>query len=366
MIYATVALAALSSCTKGKNKMAEDGSAAVPVVDVAYPKVDSVTVYRTYPAQLKAVSDVGVVARVSGYITGKYFKDGQYVRKGDILYSIESTQYKDAVDKAKAELETAQAETEFARKQYEAMQQAIKSHAVSQMELEKSKSALTEGEASVRTAKAALNDAQTQLSYCTVRAQGNGHITASTVDVGDYVTATGEPLAVIYDDSTVSAQFAVEESAYADLLKRRDHPEMNNIPVSFSDSVVKPCNGSITYIAPDVDPSTGTITMKVSIDNKEGELKSGMYAVVHLPAITLTDAILVRDASISTDQQGKYLYTLNDSDKVVYTPITAGDLYNDTLRIVTSGIKPDVRYVTKALLKVRNGMAVKPNLINGK
>lgn len=88
-----------------------------------------------------------------------------------------------------------------------------------------------------------------------------------------------------------------------------------------------------------------------------------MYAIVHFPAEKLTDAILVKDASVGTDQQGKYLYTLNDSDKVVYTPIKTGDLYHDTLRIVTSGIGRDTRYVTKALLKVRDGMAVKPALV---
>lgn len=353
----------LFAACKSKSDKKGEGYDELQTVDVALPQVDSVTIYREYPGQLSASNDVDVVARVSGNITGKYFKDGQYVKKGDLLFTIESTQYSDAVNKARAALETAQAETEYARKQYAAMQEAIKSNAVSQMELEKSKSALNQGEASIKSAQAALNDANTNLNYCSVRALGNGHISASTVDVGDYVTASGQALATIYDDSTVSAVFAVEEDTYLNILNSPDRPKLSKIPVTFSDSVVRPYTGTISYVAPDVDKSTGTLTMKVDLDNSAGELKSGMYAVVHFPSVTERDALLIKDGSISTDQQGKYLYTLSDSDKVIYTPIKVGDLYHDTLRIVNSGITADTRYVTKAMLKVRDGMRVKPNLV---
>ncbi len=85
-----------------------------------------------------------------------------------------------------------------------------------------------------------------------------------------------------------------------------------------------------------------------------------MYATVSLPYGTEPHALLVKDASIGTDQLGKYLYTVNDSDKVVYTPVEIGGLYRDSLRVITKGIAPDTRYVTSALLKVRDGMPVKP------
>lgn len=85
-----------------------------------------------------------------------------------------------------------------------------------------------------------------------------------------------------------------------------------------------------------------------------------MFVKINMPYAFDKEAILINDASIMTDQRGKYIYTVNDSDKVVYTPVTVGELINDTLRVVTSGLKPDTRYVTKALLKVRDGMKVKP------
>ncbi len=94
--------------------------------------------------------------------------------------------------------------------------------------------------------------------------------------------------------------------------------------------------------------------------NPYGEIRNGMYVNIHLPFGENSRAILVKDASIGTDQLGKYLYVVNDSDKVIYTPIKTGDLYNDSMRVVTDGISPDARYVTSALLRVRDGMPVKP------
>ncbi len=100
--------------------------------------------------------------------------------------------------------------------------------------------------------------------------------------------------------------------------------------------------------------------LKAELDNSYGELKDGMYANITLPYAIVPDAILVKDASISTDQAGKYVYVVNDSNKVVYTPIKTGELVRDSMRIVTSGLTPQSRYVTQALLKVRDGMEVKP------
>lgn len=102
--------------------------------------------------------------------------------------------------------------------------------------------------------------------------------------------------------------------------------------------------------------------LKASIDNRYNELKDGMYATVSLPYAFEPNAILIKDASIGTDQLGKYVYVVNDSNKVVYTPIEVGETVNDTLRIVNKGLSPRSKYVTKALLKVRDGQTVTPRL----
>ena len=102
--------------------------------------------------------------------------------------------------------------------------------------------------------------------------------------------------------------------------------------------------------------------LKCRIKNTYNELKPGMFVQVKLPYASTSDAILVKDSSIGSDQLGKYLYVVNDSNKVVYTPIKVGDVYQDSMRIVLSGLTPKSRYVTKALLKVRDGMTVKTRM----
>ena len=101
---------------------------------------------------------------------------------------------------------------------------------------------------------------------------------------------------------------------------------------------------------------------RAEVDNPAGELKSGLYISIRLPYGSRKHAILVREASIATDQLGKYMYVVSDSNVVEYRPVETGQLVNDTLRVIDEGISPTDRYVTKALLKVRAGMPVRPVL----
>ena len=109
-----------------------------------------------------------------------------------------------------------------------------------------------------------------------------------------------------------------------------------------------------------VDLNTGTLTVRANFDNPQGILKSGLYVSITLPYGEADNAMLVKEASIGTDQLGKYLYLVNDSNIVRYRHIEIGQLIGDTLRQVTGGLSPQDRYVTKALMKVRDGMKLKP------
>ena len=161
----------------------------------------------------------------------------------------------------------------------------------------------------------------------------------------------------------MNAHIAIEDERYLDLLNSReahDSLDFDHVPVTFTETMPHKYTGTLSYMAPNLKQTTGTMNVECAIDNPYNELRAGMYVNVRLPYSRVRDAILVNDASIASDQLGKYMYIVNDSDKVVYTPVKVGELIDDTLRLVTSGIKADDRYVTKALLKVRNGMKVKP------
>lgn len=368
----TVASCAIISIILGAchDKRAAEGS-GIETVDVAFPVVDSVTLHKEYPGTLNAYHEVDLVARVNGYLTYSGYEPGQPVAMGTVLFRIEDSQYRDAATQAQAQLETAIATNRYATDQYRAMRKAIESDAVSQMDVIEAESSMNESLASIEQAKAALKTAKTTLGYCTVTAPFAGTVTKAVYSNGAYLAGSSSPvkLATIYNDDYVYANFSIDDSQYMTMVNdaaRHERLDYDHIPVTFTQALPHRYTGKLDYLSPQIDSSTGTMNVRVIIKNPYKELKSGMYAKIALPYGENPSAIMVKDASIGTDQLGKYLYVVNDSDRVVYTPIEVGELVNDTMRIVTDGITPATRYVTKALLKVRDGMKVKPSLSTAK
>lgn len=360
--YASLAVLLLAgACGKKENEQ----QAQVPDIDVEEAYTDSIVLHKTFPGYIVASTVAKVVGRVNGQILSRNYDDGTYITKGTVLFKIESSTYRDAVTRAQAALATARSEYAYAKDHYAAMEKALKADAVSKISVLQAKSAMEQAQAAISDAQAALQTAQTQLGYCTIVAPVSGYITQSTLDPGNYISGEGAPvtLASIYDTSKLVAQFDLSEEQYEKLVGQGvgiDAPIYRNVPLKFSQSLPHTYTADLNYESPLVDKSTGTLRLQGEIINKDHELKDGMYITVSLPYGVEPRAILVKEASIGTDQLGKYLYCVNDSNKVVYTPIEVGELYQDSLRVVTKGIKPGQRYVSKALMTVRNGQQINP------
>ena len=369
VILTALAVSTLSLITVScHNKSHSTANAEAEKIDVAVPEVQSIILYNTYPGTLTANSSVDVKAKVNGTIQSKNYVSGTPVKKGQSLFTIDASLYQDALNQAEASLATARSTRDYAKEHYEAVKKALESDAVSKMEVIQAESAYKQAEASIKNAEAALSTARTRLAYCNVTAPIDGDVTDNSVSVGNYVSGEGEPftLCTIYDNSKMKVNFAIADDEFLDLLNsmnRNDSLDLTNLPVEFSEPLPRKYTAVLDYMAPAMKTSTGTLNLKAEIDNSYKELRAGMYAKVKLPNSRVDNAVLVKDASIGTDQLGKYLYVVNDSNKVVYTPVEVGDLYCDTLRVINKGIKPGERYVTKALLKVRDGMTVTPSLV---
>ncbi|MDE6290966.1 MAG: efflux RND transporter periplasmic adaptor subunit [Muribaculaceae bacterium] len=353
------------SCRKSDRQEAHEEA---PTIYVAKPVVDSIVLHKTYPGLLGATDNAAVVGRVNGTILTKNYESGSYVSKGQVLFTIESTKYRDAVQQAQAALATAKSQHDYASRNYQALSEALKSDAVSQIEVIQAKATMEQAAASVKNAEAALSQANLNLSYCTVRAPIAGYVTSSIPNVGEYINGEGAPVTLcnIYDNTNMTATFNIEDAQYEQMIGQNggmNHDLYRNVPIKFNQPLPHSYTADLSYQSPSINSSTGTLQLKGSIKNIDNELKDGMYITVELPYGINPKAILIKDASIGTDQLGKYVYVVNDSNKVVYTPIKTGELYRDTLRVVNEGLKPGDRYVTEALLTVRNGMTVKPELI---
>lgn len=361
-MYIFLALPILTGC---KEKKESAGAMPVPEISVTKPIVEDITLTKDYPGYLTTDKTLSLVARVNGTLQSTSYTPGGRVKKGQLLFVIEPTLYKDKVEQAKADLQTAKAQLEYARSNYSRMKEAIKSDAVSQIQLLQSEASVKEGIAAVDNAEAALSTAHTNLGYCYIRAPFDGIITKATMDVGSYVGGALQPvtLATLYKDDLMYAYFNVTDNQWLSMAMA-DEQSAKNLPQKIMVRLGKDGTGSypatLDYLSPNVDISTGTLQVRANFNNPKGVLKSGLYVSITLPYREAANAVLVKEASIGTDQLGKYLYVVNDSDIVRYRHIEVGQLMGDTLRQVMGGISPQERYVTEALMKVRDGMKVTP------
>ena len=359
---------ALAGCGKRGSDSATSAGEVLPI-EVAHPMVKDVVLTRQYPGYLSADAAVEVMCRVSGQLIQSNVSAGQRVRKGDVLWLIDPTPYRDAVRQAEATLKTAQAELAYAQSSYERMQEVIKSEAVSEIQLLQAEANVKKCEAALHSAEASLNTARTDLGYCQIVAPIDGQITKGNYSVGAYIPGGGSPVAMatIYKDDIMYANFTVADNQWlrqllVEELTKHSADSTYYVTVRLGEGGALKWQARLDYLSPNISLSTGTLDVRAVLTDPSHLLKAGSYVTITLPVGRMSDALLVPDASIGTDQLGKYLYVVSDSGVVHYRHIETGELIDDTLRIVKAGLRPTDLYVTQALLKVREGMHVSPVL----
>ena len=353
----------LSGCGKKETSATME---ALPV-EVAKPLVKNVTLTRDYPGYLTAETSVDIVGRVNGTLLSKLYPSGQRVKKGQTLFVVDPTLYQNAVKQAEATLKTAKANLDYARSNYERMKEAIKSDAVSRIQLVQAESNVQIYEAAVSNAEAELKTARVNLSYCYIKSPIDGIADLAEYSDGAYISGEGNPvkMTTVYQDSKLYSYFDISDNQYLafELLRAADTkiPEADHsVTLRVGADGSKTWQGKLNYLSPSFSLSTGTMRLRAELENPDGVLKPGLYVSVTLPYATAEKAILVDNASIGTNQLGKFLYVVNDSNVVNTRHIELGQLVDDGMRIVISGLSPDERYVTKALMKVRQGMKIQP------
>ena len=339
---------------------------ALPV-EVAKPVVKDVTLTREYPGYLTATTSLDVVGRVNGTLLSKNYVSGGRVKKGQTLFVVDPTLYENAVKQAEASLKTAKANLDYARSNYERMKEAVKSDAVSRIQFIQAESNVETCEAAVSNAEAELKTARTHLNYCYIKSPIDGIADLAEYSDGAYISGEGNPvkLTTIYQDTQLYSYFDISDNQYLafELLRAADTkiPKADHsVTLRVGTDGSRTWQGKLNYLSPSFSLSTGTMRLRAELDNPDGVLKPGLYVSVTLPYAVADDAVLVDNASIGTDQLGKYLYVVNDSNVVSSRHIEVGQLVDDNMRIVTAGLSPDERYVTKALMKVRQGMKIMP------
>lgn len=387
--------ACLAAAAAGPNgcdqKHPEPVATPPPVVMVALPAERTVTDYQVFTARTQAVQSVDVKTRVTGYLTGILFKDGDLVKAGDVLFQIDDRPYKAALDQALATLEFDKAALVKAQAEYDIGLSVQKQNpgAISKDELAKRLGARDEAKASVDQAKAAVENAQLNYGWCKVTSPIDGRINRHFVDIGNLVSQNVTTLTNIVSIKPVWAYFDVDENTvrfYQSLIQKGVVPSARDtkIPVdmALAGDVDFPNRGEIDFVSNQLDPNTGSIRLRAVFPNENGTITAGMFGRIRVPIGVPHKALLVADSAIGTNQGQRYVLVVNDQNEVEYRPVEVGQLHGglrEVLRyreVTETGpdgrgelkkvevLKPTDRIIVEGLQRVRPGFKVDPRLVD--
>lgn len=340
-----------------------------PQVTVAKPVQRDVTNFLEATGNTAAVNSANLVARVSGFVQTIEYKDGDQVEKGKVLFTIEPEPYDLKLKQAQAAEASAKATLTQTQAEFERQASLTKSGSASKSALDNAVSARDNAQGAIQQAEVNTKLAAINVAYAHVAAPFDGIVTARQVSLGDYVGGAGTPtvLATIVQLDPIYVNFTISER---DVLRIREEmrrrglttSDLKKVPVEIGLQTEQgyPHRGTLDYASPTVDASTGTLTVRAVLHNRDRVLLPGMFVRVRVPTGADANALLVPDVAIGTDQAGRYLLTVGKDDVVEQHRIEIGALQG-TLRVIEKGLAPDDRVVVSGIQRAIPGQKVAPH-----
>lgn len=342
---------------------------AIPVT-VAVVEAKNITTWEEFSGRLEAVDRVQVRSRVDGVIQSVNFREGALVKAGDLLFTIDPAPYQAAVAQAQGQVASAKAKLDLARSQFDRARKLTENKAISQSEMDQRQNAVTEAEAGMMTAEAALQTVKLNLGYTEVRAPVAGRVGKVEITVGNLVAAgsTSPALTTLVSVDPIYASFSASEEIVTRALSELPStpgvsPAIEQIPVeigTLADNET-PIRGKLQLIDNQVDAASGTIGVRAIFDNPGGKLIAGQFVRVRMGQPKADEKILVSERAIGTDQDKKFVFVVDAENKVVYRPIQLGALAEGR-RVVESGLTVGDKIVVNGLQRIRPGAIVAPEL----
>jgi RND family efflux transporter MFP subunit len=337
-------------------------------VTVAKPEQRKVTLYMEVTGSTAPLNRVDLVARVQGFLDKVAYKDGAAVKKGDLLFQIDQQDFKIALQIAQASQEQQEALLLQAEADLKRKQELVKTSAVSVASLDDSKAKRDSTVAELAKAKGQVEQAKRNLAYTTITAPFDGNMTARLIDPGAMVGAEGPTkLATIVQIDPLYVKFNIDEQQVLTVRERMRQmgvtlKDLGPIPVDIGLQTEKgyPHTGTLDYVAPEIDSSTGTLAGRAIIDNKVGLLEPGLFVRVRIPKQNDVESLLVPDVALGNNQRGRYLLVVDDKNVVEQRQVDVGELVDGALRIVKSGISATDRVIVGGEMRALPGNTVVP------
>ena len=359
LLVATTSVALiLTSCGGGGSLPKGDNQFAVRTVSTS-----STTLQSTYPAIIRGIQDVDVHPKVTGFITKVCVHEGQSVSKGQVLFTIDSETYAAAVRQAQAAVNTAKSQLKTSKLTYENNKKLFDKNIIGQFELSSSENAYATAQAAVMQAEASLASARETLSWCQVTSPATGVVGSLPFKVGTLVSAQNT-LTTVSDINKVEVFFSMSERDILALTKSAGSAKellsaMPEVQLQLVDGSIYNHSGKVVKKSGVIDASTGSQSLIAHFDNPEHLLMSGAAGQIISPTSD-ANAVIIPQEATSEVQNKKFVYLVGKDNKVKYHEITVNPQDDGKNYIVTSGLKPGDRYVSKGITSLSDGMEIQP------
>jgi membrane fusion protein, multidrug efflux system len=357
----------LSGCGE---KPAAQAAVAPPPVTVAQPVKRTVTDWDEFTGRFDAVEQVQVRARVGGFVTDVEFRDGAFVKAGDLLYLIDARPFEAVATQADGQLSDARAKVELAKRELDRALTLQQSQNVADSTVDQRRQALQAARAAETQAAGLLKAAQLNVEFTHVTAPISGRVSRHLVSVGNLVQGSDSGstlLTSIVSLDPIYVYFDIDEATYLKYNRlwfegkrpsSRDNP--NPVQVTLTGETKPSHNGTVDFLDNQLDASTGTLRGRAVIPNKDLSILPGQFGRVRLIASAPYEAMLVPDSAVATDQARRIVFIVKEDDTVEARPVVLGPL-DEGLRVIRDGLKPEDRVVVDGLQRVRIGAKVTPH-----
>jgi membrane fusion protein, multidrug efflux system len=362
-----VAAFAVAGC--GQGQPPAPAAPPPPTVTVANPAKRVIVDQDEYVGRFVAVDAVEVRARVSGYLEKVHFTDGQNVKEGDLLFTIDRRPFQTALEQARANLAQARANLAFTESDLARAQQLVRDRTITEQVYDQRTQAKRVAEASVAANEAAVRQAELDLQFTELRSPVTGRIGDRRVSPGNLVTGgtgTTTLLATIVSTDPIRFEFTFDEASllrYERLSKQSRDGEAwgaaTPVMLKLIDEKDFAHRGRMDFVDNVIERASGTIRARAVFANADNLFTPGMFARVQVPGSLPYDALLLPEAAIGTEQARKYVLALGDDNTVRQQYVTLGDVHED-MRVIKSGVSASDRVVVNGLMRAKPGGKVTP------
>ncbi len=345
-----------------------------PKVSVYETKAREVPLYQEFVGQVYGFKDIGISARVEGYLEGIHFEEGSRVEKGMLLYTLESQQFEADVAAKMSGVAAAKTFTTEAKTYLDRIRPLAKEKAVSQSDLDSAQAQYDVGLSQIKAAEANLRAAKIQLGYTKIYSPISGIIGKTKAKVGDFVGRQPSPIILntVSRIDTVLVEFFITESQYLKFARRYleqveegkfKEGEKADLELILSDGSVYDHKGKADFVNREVDPQTGALLIQASFPNPEQLLRPGQFAKVRGEIEVVKDGILIPQRCVMELQGTFSVYVLGDQNKIQTREVTVGPKI-ESFWLIREGLKPGEKVVYEGLQKVKNGTVVEAEVID--